>query len=485
MDELDNMELIYSLVGFPDETEWLEFKDSQGDPERIGRDISALANSAALHRRSRAYKIWGVEDGSHRLVGTRFNPYRTKARGNQDLLIWLRSMLSKNASYEFGSVEHDGMEFVVLQIAAASNQPVCFDNVAYIRSGSSTTTLLPGSATEVKLWRRLQSRDYELQPSLTGLDATHALELLDVDAYYRLMGMRKPGKVEAILLDMCEQGLLQERDDRSYAVTNLGALLVAKSFGPFHNLKKRPLRFLRFVGTGNTDIADDVIFDKGYALAIGEAERYIMAATASSEHDEGAFRKVDELYPKRAVRELLANAVIHQDLSDGTSGPLVSLYANRIQFSNPGASLIPLERILNAVPKTRNPRLVDLLRQMDLCEEGGTGWDRAVEALEAAHMAAPKMRSSEELGTQVTLFAGSAYGRMTRQERKDAVYWHACLQFARDSSMSNQSLRERFGLDKNMVAMSRLIRECLQDGLIKEEDAEASDRYRRYIPAWA
>ena len=49
MGEADGMELIYSLVGYPDETEWLEFKEGNSDPVRTGRDISALANTAAAH----------------------------------------------------------------------------------------------------------------------------------------------------------------------------------------------------------------------------------------------------------------------------------------------------------------------------------------------------------------------------------------------------------------------------------------------------
>lgn len=54
--------------------------------------------------------------------------------------------------------------------------------------------------------------------------------------------------------------------------------------------------------------------------------------------------------------------------------------------------------------------------------------------------------------------------------------------------MSNQSVRERFGLDDSRasrLAVSRLIRECCEEGLIREEDPTVGTRYRRYIPAWA
>ena len=137
MGEADDMELIYSLIGYPNETEWIEFKEGNSEPERIGRDISALANAAAYLGRSRAYKVWGVEDGSHALVGTQFDPYHAKGKGNQDLQIWLRLFLSLQASYEFRCIEHNGLRLVVLEIDAAVGQPVCFDKAPYIREGSS------------------------------------------------------------------------------------------------------------------------------------------------------------------------------------------------------------------------------------------------------------------------------------------------------------------------------------------------------------
>lgn len=87
MGDAGDMELIYSLIGYPNETEWIEFKEGNSDLERIGRDISALANVAAYLGRPRAYKIWGVEDDTHALVGTQFDPYHAKGKGNQDLQI--------------------------------------------------------------------------------------------------------------------------------------------------------------------------------------------------------------------------------------------------------------------------------------------------------------------------------------------------------------------------------------------------------------
>ena len=488
MGNADEMELLYSLIGYPAETEWLEFKDSNSDPERIGKDISALANSAAFHGRDFAYKIWGVEDTTRQLVGTTFNPLTKKAKGNQDLSIWLRRFLSTNANYEFNTIERGGLKFVVLVVVAANGQPVYFDNAAYIREGSSTTRLVTGSAKEAELWRRLQTEDFESLPAEKDVAVGEIFELLDLDAYYGLLRTRRPGNIDETVNDLCRQELLSIQDNGRYTVTNLGALLVARRLGDFPGLRKRTLRVVRFEGDANFDILDDTFFDSGYALAFPQAEQFVSAMTSAKEVTEGAFRRVRTEYPRRAVRELLSNMVVHQDLSDTTAGPVVSIYSNRLEFSNPGTTLVPIDRLLNARPKTRNAALVRVLRQMDLCEEGGTGWDLIVASCEAAFMPAPKVTSEDGLGTVVTLFGGRAYDRMTKAERREAAYWHACLMYARGSSMNNQSLRARFGLEdekKNLVAISRLIRECCEAGLIKGEDEEASAKFRRYIPAWA
>lgn len=487
MPTADIMELIYSLVGHPDETEWIEFKEGNSNPKQIARDISALSNAAAFHGRDFAYKLWGINDSSHELVGTTFRPL-TKKVGNQTLSTWLKRVLTPNALYDFLETDYDGRHFVVLQINAASTQPVYFDKDAYIREGSSSTTLEPGSAKERELWRRLQRADFCNQVAESDVKAGDVSDLMDVDAYYRLLGQRKPNTTESQLRGLVEQELLREQDNGRYAITNLGALLVARRLTFFGGLRKRVLRVVRYEGKGSFAIVGDWDFDMGYALALHAAEERILSSIPSRESLEGAFRRIRYAYPEQAIRELLGNAVLHQDLSDSTSGPLVGIHDGRIVFSNPGVPLVPRERLLNAQPKTRNALLVDNMRRMDLCEEGGTGWDIAVAACEAYCLPAPQLESSDELGTRVTLYADRPYRRMSKAERMDAVYWHACLLYEQGDSMSNQTLRERFGLDgssKNTVAMSRLIRECCEAGLIREEDTEASARYRRYVPAWS
>lgn len=484
----ETMEIIYQLKGYPAETEWLEFKRNKKDALAIGEDISALANAAAYHERPFAYKIWGVENESRALVGTAFKPLQAKAKGNQDLLIWLRQQLTPNANYEFIELQDGDLDFVVLKIAAAKNQPVRFQSTAYIREGSSTTQLRPGSEKEAELWRKLQQADFEQGIACQGLTFEEMEDLLDLNAYFRLVEIQRPSQAEYVLDALTRQGLLARQDDGLLSITNLGAILIAKSLSAFPPLRKRRLRVVRFLGNGKTDIIEDVFFERGYALTLSEAQDHILASSNQQDVQEGAFRRIRSTFPERAVRELLSNVVIHQDLNDNTQSPEVHIFNNRIEFTNPGAMLVPRDRVVNAQPKTRNAALVNILRQMDLCEEEGTGWDRVIEDCEARHIMAPTITSEEGSGTQVILYAGSPYQKMSKRERMEAAYWHACLMVTQFSALTNTSLRERFGLSseqKNVVSVSRLIRECCNAGLLREEDPEAGNRNMRYVPFWA
>lgn len=66
-----------------------------------------------------------------------------------------------------------------------------------------------------------------------------------------------------------------------------------------------------------------------------------------------ATRKSIISFPEIAIRELLANMTIHQDLQQRGTNPMVEVFKNRIEFSNAGAPLVAIERIVDSVPVSR------------------------------------------------------------------------------------------------------------------------------------
>lgn len=150
--------LIRNLIDLPSETEWVEFKRNMQEPERIGKYISALSNSAALKGKPHAYMVWGISDEEHAIVGTTFNPFTNK-KGNQPLQIWLKRFVEPRICFNFYKLSVDGHAVVVLEIEQAHTNPVSFQGTEYIRVGSCNTKLSNWSGEQQALWRVLLGHD--------------------------------------------------------------------------------------------------------------------------------------------------------------------------------------------------------------------------------------------------------------------------------------------------------------------------------------
>ena len=164
---------------------------------------------------------------------------------------------------------------------------------------------------------------------------------------------------------------------------------------------------------------------------------------------------------------------------------MIEMYADRVEISNPGLPPIKVERFIDEY-RSRNERLADLMRRLGLCEEKGSGVDKVVSAAEAYQLPAPDFRVGE-LRTTAVLFAHQEFPAMTKADRVRACYQHCCLQYVTGQRMSNQSLRQRFGLSESKAATVSLVIGATKDaGLIKADDSETlSSRYARYLPFWA
>ena len=164
---------------------------------------------------------------------------------------------------------------------------------------------------------------------------------------------------------------------------------------------------------------------------------------------------------------------------------MVEIYTDRIDVSNPGQPIISVERFIDEY-NSRNPALADLMRRLGICEELGSGLDKAITAIELYQL--PPLRFAvQETRTTVTLFAYRKYADLDRQERVYACYQHACLKYVTNDKMTNQSLRERLGIEKQNYPMaSRIIKDTMAAEMIKEEKtANQSRNNKGYIPYWA
>lgn len=130
-------------------------------------------------------------------------------------------------------------------------------------------------------------------------------------------------------------------------------------------------------------------------------------------------------YPELAIRELVGNMLIHQDLTIRGGGPLVEVFDDRVEFSNPGASLIQVPRLVNDPPQSRNPRLAKLARRLHICEEAGSGWDKIIRSCELMQLPATEIQESrgDAPSMRVRLMQRRPYRDLTVDERLQACYW--------------------------------------------------------------
>jgi predicted HTH transcriptional regulator len=476
--------LVQELCAMPHEAGWVEFKHNNAEPQEIGEYISALANACALEGKAHAYLLWGVEDVTHALLGTSFDPF-SKRVGNEELESWLLRQLSPKLGFQFIPLDVNGTRLVLLQIDCATRHPVQFAGAEFIRVGSYKKRLKDFPEKERALWRALDATPFARLPAAEKLTGDDVLRLLDYPSYFDLVGRALPDGHSAILEALAADRLIEAAGGGHWNVLNVGAILLAKQLSDFGRLQRKAVRVVVYKGKGRVETLREQVGAKGYASGFEGLVGFINNLLPVNEVIGRALRKAVPVYPELAIRELVANALIHQDLSVSGSGPMVEIFDDRMEITNPGVPLVDTSRMLDSPPRSRNERLASLMRRMGICEERGSGVDKVVFQAEFYQLPAPAFEVTGE-STRSTLFAPRTLTKMEQADRVRVVYLHACLRYVEREFMTNTTLRERFGIDaKNSATASRLIKEALGAGVIRLQDPTAPPKTRRYLPSWA
>ena len=480
--------LVRELRGLPGESEWVEFKSNLADPRRIGEYVSALANGAALVDRAHGYLLWGVENESHAVVGTNFAPQRTKAPqagSNEPLETWLARLLEPGVHVAFHELESDGKRIVLLEVPRATRRPASFAGVEYVRVGGSTKKLKAFPERERALWRAFDRVRFEEGVAAERIGGEDVLLALNHAAYFDLLNVPPADGRDATLDALRRDGLIAPCDAGGFNVTNLGAILFARDLRDFPPLARKALRIVAYEGADRLQALGEHEETKGYAAAFDGLMDYLSARLPSREVAGRSFQRAAPDYPPVALRELIANALIHQDFSVAGAGPMVELFQGRIEITNPGGPLVDTMRFLDSPPASRNETLASLMRRLDICEERGSGIDKVVAEVEERQLPAPLFETPPGF-TRAVLYGRKPLGEMDRAERVRACYQHACLKRITGGFLTNASLRQRFGIkENNRAVISRHIREATSAGLIVPFDANAGRRMMKYLPYWA
>ena len=397
-----------------------------------------------------------------------------KEFGNPHSGVWSQT----KTAYE---IYYSGKRVLIIEIDKARLYPIEFDNVAYIRVGQQKRKLCDYKEKEKKLWNMLNKTSFEEEIALSKLEIEDVIDLLEISTYYKMLELPYPETKEKIIEDFMEEGFIKEIYGK-LAITNLGAILFAKNVHQFKSISRKSIRLIQYKDKNKLETIREVNYDSGYAICFEEILKNLDLLTPQNEHIGLALRKQVKMYPEIALRELIANAMIHQDFTIGGTSILIELFSNRIEISNPGTPLISIDRFIDHNPISRNEKLASIMRRFKICEEKGSGIDKVIKSVELYQLPAPNFLEYDN-GTKVILYSYKQLSEMDRDDKLRACYQHACLQYVSGEKMTNESLRTRFNIEKKNAAIaSRILSDAVLSELIKEYQPNSeSRRYKSYL----
>jgi ATP-dependent DNA helicase RecG len=449
----------------------LEFKEAkkQIDFAKLCKYCVALAN----------------EGGGHLLLGIANEPPRPivgTVAVNDPVGMAEKLFQTLGFRVDVEEVNHSDGRVVVFHIPSRPRGTAYHLNGTYLmRSGEE---LVPMSEDQLRRIFAEGQTDWLEEHSQVGLDAAHVVEALDTQAFFELLKLPYPTDQKAVLDRLMQEHLVDEQDGK-YAIRRVGALLIAKRIQDFPDISRKAPRVVIYTGASKLETKLDQTGQRGYGAGFQGLVRFIMSQLPQNEIIEDALRKEVKLVPEIAIRELVANALVHQDFGIAGVSVMIEIYSDRVEISNPGEPVVPVERFIDGY-QSRNERVADLMRRMRVCEEKSSGIDKVVNAAEVYQLPAPDFRVSHRRTTAI-IYGPRDFDDMDRDDRVRACYQHCALKWVMRERMTNQTLRERFHLPENKSAIvSQVIAAAIEGGLIKlDEKVGASRKFARYLPFWA
>ncbi len=306
--QTDLIALIDRLRHAPSEQEYFEFKENKIEPQLIGEYLSALSNAACLAGKPRGYLIFGINNTTHAVIGTTFDPYTTKGKGNQDLHLWLTLGLQPHIGFDITIVHHPDGRLILFTVTAAWDRPIRFYGTAYIRVGSSKTELAKHPQLERAIWTI--RTDWSAQ-----ICETATIEDLDPEAVLRAKReyiSKYPKKAEDVASWDDKTFLNKANLTIRGAVTNTALLLLGRPESAAL-LSPAVARITWILKDDKNQELDYYHADPPFLLRVDEILGKIRNLTIRVMPPGTLFPKELSQYDPWVIREALHNCIAHQD----------------------------------------------------------------------------------------------------------------------------------------------------------------------------
>lgn len=350
------VEIIKKAVNLSTEEEWIEFKENWFEAHGVGEYISALSNAAALCRREYAYLIWGVSDETHEIVGTQFDHRRDVKK--EPLEHYLARQIQPDLAFSFHEVYIDSKRLVLLEVPKAKTSPTSFDNIRYIRIGSSKVNISKYPEREASLFEVLRNKEKTIQnieseyqdltfERLFTYYAGRGISL-KLETFRKNLGLlTKEGKYNLLAQLLSDDSHISVRVSVFSGETKASPLFSVKEFGYTCILLSLD-KVLEYADVINLIQAD-------------ERQRLVN-------------RKDIALFDMNAFREAVINAFVHNKWVDGNS-PMITVYSNRVEILSRGRldARQTIEGFFLGESIPVNQKLSDIFLQLHISERSGRG----------------------------------------------------------------------------------------------------------------
>ena len=365
-----NVSFVDQLCAASSESQHLEFKEAKSSFDKGDlRDYCvALANEGG------GFLLLGVSDtvigGARAVVGTQ--AFRKPIELEHFVLQTCRFRI------DVGEVSHPHGRVLVFSIPGRPKGIAYESNGRYLmRAGSSLVAMSPDRlkqifAEDAPHWGEELVRE--------RIQAQDVVDLFDIQRFFELLKFPYPTTQEGVIERLRQKRLVRHHHG-TYDITRLGALLLAKRLEDFPEIARRAARVVVYQGSTKLQTRIDQVGQRGYAAGFQLLVNFIMTQMPRREVVESSLRREETLVPEIVIRELVANALVHQELSIGGTSPLVEIYDDRIEISNPGTPIVYTNRFTDGY-QSRNEHMAELMRSFGICEEKGSGIDRVITAAE-------------------------------------------------------------------------------------------------------
>lgn len=365
------------ILRLPAETEWVEFKHNNENPQEIGEYLSAISNGAALHGKHTGYVVWGVEDGTHAVVGTSFRP-KLATKGNENLESWLLHQLNPRIDFGIHEFERGGAHVVLFAVQAANSTPVRFGGEAYVRVGSYKKKLKDFPEKERRLWQILSE-----SPEDWSAQIAEGATVDDLDpgalAFARTQyGQKHSGQAADLAGWDAVTFLNKAKLCIAGRITRTAVLLLGRPESA-HLVSPAQPRITWVLRDEQKREKDYRHFDPPLMLAGDQLLQRIRNLTIRQLPSGTLFPHEVTQYDPWVVRETLHNCIAHQDYAMGGRINVVET-PDTLLFTNLGA-FIPgtVEEMIqsDAPPEVyRNPFLAQAMVNLNMIDTIGSGIKR-------------------------------------------------------------------------------------------------------------